>query len=115
MGTKDRLFEITVQIGGHRQEREESIVKACMVEWAFREEDFLRCPSEDGTTQLIQVSALGMVLAGEDVQEIVGRLERAVWRANGRMCHVNVETMALDKAPSPFSSADEDEYQREIA
>ena len=94
----ERLCEVTVEIGGHRKVREKEIIKACMVEWSFREDDFFHRPSDDGRHQILEASALGTLYADDDEQEIIGRLERAVWRVNGGMCHVEVRTVLVRRS-----------------
>ena len=80
--------------GGHARDREAAIIKACIVEWSFRPDDFYHCPVEGEEAELLRVSALGTLYGGEVEAEAVGRLERAVWRANGGMCHVDVDVVA---------------------
>jgi len=92
----ETLIEITVEVGGHRKEREKEIKRACMVEWAFRDDDFYYV-SVDGTKRtLLQASALGALYGGDDKQDIVERIERAVWRANCGMCHVEVSARHMN-------------------
>ena len=96
MSNEERLCEMTVEIGGHEKEREGEIIRACMVEWSFRRDDFYRRPADAGTAELLCASALGTLYAGESEEEVVQRLERAVWRENGSMCHVDVEAICRD-------------------
>jgi hypothetical protein len=44
----ERAYELTIEIGGHDKNREDAIIKACMVEWNFREEDFSHNMAPDG-------------------------------------------------------------------
>jgi hypothetical protein len=96
---QERLIELTVEIGGHKPACEEEIKRVCMVEWAFRNEDFFHKLADDREHQLLEASALGSLYSGDDVNEIVHRIERAVWRANGEMCHVEVRAMSLSNPP----------------
>lgn len=84
----ERLYDITVEIGGHSRDREKEIVRACMVEWGFQESDFEHVRGNRGRKRMLQAGALSTVSEGEEIEEIVGRIERAVWRSNGGMCHV---------------------------
>lgn len=100
----ESLCEITIEIGGYRKDKEKAIIKACIVEWAFREEDFFKKPSDDKRKKLLEASALGTLYDGEDANDIVQRLERAVWRANCGMCHVEVHAVCMDK---PLSTCEQ--------
>ena len=91
----ETIYEITVEVGGYMKSREKEIKKACMVEWGFREDDFEYAPATCGRKRLLQASALGSVYDGEDIGEIVARIERAVWRANGGMCHVQCHLLRM--------------------
>lgn len=88
-------YEITVEIGGHARDREKDIKKACMVEWNFRKDDFEHVPSTYGRKRLLQASALGSIEGEENIGEVVARIERAVWRENGRICHVQCHVLKM--------------------
>ena len=96
----ERLCEITIEIGGYTKDKEKKIIKACMVEWAFREDDFFKNSSDDKRNNLLEASALGTLYDGEDTNDIVQRLERAVWRSNCGMCHVEIHAACMDKPAS---------------
>lgn len=86
----EALYEVTVEIGGHHRDREQEMIRGCMVEWGFRKSDFERVPGTGRSACLVTASALSSVSEGEEIVEIIGRIERAVWRANGGICHVDV-------------------------
>jgi len=48
-----------------------------------------------GRKRLLQASALGSIYDGEDVTDVVGRIEQAVWRSNGGMCHVQCHLLRM--------------------
>ena len=106
----ERLVELTVEIGGHQQARENEITRVCMVEWAFRNDDFYHRPTDDGKDQLLEASALGTLYASDELDDIIQRMERAIWRANGGMCHVEVRAMNLGNPPE-WNAAIESEPQ----
>jgi hypothetical protein len=111
----ERLVEMTVEIGGHQQVRENELKRVCMVEWAFRNEDFFHRTADDGKHQLLEASALGTLYSDDDVDDIVQRIERAVWRANGGMCHVAVRVVNLSN-PSEWKYAiEETECELQVA
>ena len=94
----ERIFELTVEIGGYRKDREKTIIAACMVEWGFRDDEFERVSANYGRKKLLQASGLGAISDNEQIEEIVARIERAVWRANAdTMCHVEVKHMFMKK------------------
>lgn len=107
------LLEVTVEIGGHHKSQETEIKRVCMVEWNFRVDDFFHRPSDDGKHQLLEASALGTIWGDEDVDGLTQRIERAVWRANGRMCHVEVRVVDIH-GPSRWQRPVED-YELQIA
>ena len=94
----ESLCEVTIEVGGYRKEVESEIIRACMVEWNFRTDDFFHRPSDDGRHQILEASALGTLYQDEDEQELIDRIERAVWRVNGKMCHVEAHTMRVNRA-----------------
>ena len=111
----ERRIEIVLEIGSYSRRREADIKKACMVEWNFREDDFVRSRGSYGQNKLLRAEALGTISEGEDKNEIVKRIEQAVWRANGAMCHVAVGTRELDPYPFGAGNMSDEEYERQIA
>jgi hypothetical protein len=108
----EKAFELTVEIGGHDKNREKEVIKACMVEWNFREEDFSRHTAPDGKSVILEASAVGIIYEDEDKDEFAQRLSRAVWRANGGvLCHVEVRAMGLKSMKSETLGWREDEHE----
>ncbi len=107
----ERLCEVIVEIGGHRPEREKEIIRACGVEWFFKEEDFFHRPTEDGSNYLLQASALGDLYPDEPPEDISGRLMRGVWRANGGLCHVEVDIKFMKTHPLEYVEPEEVEAE----
>ena len=97
----DRKYDLTVQIGGYKKEREAAIRRACKVEWPFRDYDFAFVPAACGDNLLLEASALGAVYDGENIDAIVATIERAVWQANGGMCHDDVQAVRLAESSGP--------------
>ncbi len=88
--------EITVEIGGHKKTREKEIKRVCMVEWAFRDDDFFHVLAGRSRKKLLQASALGVLYGDDDAQDVIARIERAIWRANDGMCHVQATARCLN-------------------
>ena len=108
----EKAFEITIDIGGHDRRKEAAIIKACMVEWNFREEDFSHHAAPAGRGELLQASAVGILYEDEDKDEFAQRLSRAVWRANGGvLCHVEVRAMGLQSMTSETLGWREDQRE----
>jgi hypothetical protein len=93
----ERLCELTVTIGGYNKPREKQIKAACMVEWSFREDDFCFIKPESGRRCLLQASSLGTLFECEDTGGIIARLERAIWRANNGLCHVEAQAREVNR------------------
>ena len=107
----EKLYEMTVEIGGHKKDREKEIIKACLVEWNFTKDDFGHHPANDGVHEILEASALGTLYDDYDEKDVVSRLERAVWRGNGGMCHVEVHAMRLGKPGVWNTPVDEEALQ----
>ena len=91
----EHAYELTIEIGAYDAKKENDIIKACMVEWNFREHDFSHYTAPDGRSVLLQASAVGIMYENEDRDEVAQRLLRAAWRVNGSPCHVEVHGMEL--------------------
>ena len=111
----ERRMEVVLEVGGYNREREKEIMTACMVEWNFRDDDFSRSRGAFGQRKLLRAAALGTLLDGEDRDDIVKRIENAVWRANNNPCHVAVGTRAVGWTPLDCDTPEDEEYERQIA
>jgi hypothetical protein len=111
----EKLIEVVLEIGGHDKARDADIIKALMVEWNFREDDFSHGRSRPSRRRMVRAEALGTLYDGETAQELVARIERAVWRANGAMCHVAVGTKEVNRYPFDVERPGDEEYGRQIA
>ena len=96
-----RLCELTVTIGNYKALRIKSIISACMVEWCFKKYDFGFVKPAYGRRRLLQASSMGTLYEFEDASWIIKRIEQAVWRANGGMCHVEVEAREYTRNLEP--------------
>ena len=110
----DRLCELAVTIGNYNKLREKSIISACMVEWCFRKDDFSFVKPECGRKRLLQASSMGTLYEFEDTKWIIERIERAVWRANNGLCHVEVVAREYSRNLEPVI-IQEDEPELQIA
>lgn len=110
----ERLCELTVTIGGYNKPREKSIIRACMVEWCFRKDDFGFVKPECGRRRLLQASSMGTLYEFEEASGIIERMERAIWRANGALCHVEVEAREYSRNLEPVI-IQEDDAELQIA
>lgn len=104
----ERLCELTVTVGGYNKPREKCIIAACMVEWCFRKYDFGFVKPECGRRHLLQASAMGTLYEFEQASGIIERIERAIWRANCGMCHVQVEAREYSRNLEPVILQEED-------
>jgi predicted RNA-binding Zn-ribbon protein involved in translation (DUF1610 family) len=104
----EKLCELTVTVGGYNKPKEKSIISACMVEWCFRKHDFGFVKPECGRRRLLQASSMGTLYQCEEVGGIIERIESAVWRANGAICHVEVEAREYSRNLEPVSIPEED-------
>ncbi len=110
----ERLCELTVTISNYNVPRIKSIIAACMVEWSFKKYDFGFVKPAYGRRRLLQASAMGTLYEFEDASWIIKRIEQAVWRANGGMCHVEVEAKEYSRNLEPVI-IQEDEPELHVA
>ena len=112
----ENAFEITIEIGGHDKTKEKEIIRACMVEWNFREDSFSHRTAPDGKSDILEAAAVGILYEDEDRHEFGQRLSRAVWRANGGvLCHVEVTGISLQSMKSETLGWRDDERELHAA
>ena len=108
------MCDLTVTVGGYNKPREKCIIAACMVEWCFRKTDFGFVKPDCGRRRMLQASSMGTLYEFEQASGIIERMERAIWRANGGICHVQVEAREYSRNLEPVI-LQEDELELQIA
>ena len=103
---KERLYELSIEIAGYNRDRESEIKRVCAVEWPFMEADFIRIKVPGSRYRVMQVCALGSLFEVEDIGEVTNRVERAIWQANGELCHVECKAKQIIKAQECVISLD---------
>lgn len=98
-----RMYGMYVRITGHDPDRAEAIKKAANAEWEF--EEWLEYPEE------LSADADGKLCGGEAENEFADRLARAVMKANGKACEVEVSCTCLEELPHEIYSYDEENYE----
>jgi hypothetical protein len=99
-----RFFRMEVTVSGHVPLHLDAIKKAAEEEWPF--EDW----HESAGTWTSY--AEGYLCGGECDEEFAERLSKAVWRANGAFCEVQVRAFFLKELPVESHSLSKDDYVR---
>jgi hypothetical protein len=93
-----RTYEMAVIITGFEKSRLQKIKKACRAEWDFEQDEF----SVDGDAKSLRTltgHGIGSLCGGESEEEFSDRLAKAVWKANGKYCEVEVGASYLENDP----------------
>jgi hypothetical protein len=101
-------YEMRVEIIGFDPKRQSEIEDAANAEWSFGEWEKFR----NGKKQ-IELDAYGesSLAGGEGEEEFASRLAKAVMKANGKACEVQVFATFLEDLPCELYSFDEDDYK----
>ena len=102
-----RYYNMYASVSRANPDRFDTIKAAASEEWDF--EDWNEF---EGT---LTASADGKLCAGETDQEFAERLARAVWKANGGPCEVEVQATYLEDLPHEDYVLDEADYERIMA
>jgi hypothetical protein len=107
-----RAYEMTVEIKGYKARNLPKIVRACGEEWDFEEDDFTRERTDPLKRRYDSVTATaqGNLYGGEQEAEFAKRLTKAIWKANGGFCLVEVQAVYLEDLPYGTYTYDEDDF-----
>ena len=99
-----RYYSMSVTITGALPDRFDPIMAAASAEWGF----------DDWYNQKGVLAASGdaQLFGGETDQQFVERLTKAIWRANGCPCRVEVTATYLDELPCESYSLGAGDYDR---
>ena len=101
-------YEMTVEIRGVRPDRAEAVQEAAAFEWPFESWDPLSRP---GNPRDFGSRARDSLYGSEAPDEFAERLVRAIWKANGRYCRVEVRSLYLEQLPVDTYDFDEAAYE----
>ena len=99
-----RYYSMSVTITGALPDRFTSLMAAASAEWGFDDWD-----SHEG---ILLGSGDAQLFGGETEQQFTERLTKAIWRANGGPCRVEVTATYLDELPCESYSLGADDYDR---
>ena len=107
-----RSYEMSITVKDYKAKRLKRIIRACQEEWDFATDDFIRERTDPMAKRFDKVIATAQdsLTGGESEQEFGDRLARAIWKANGGYCHVDVYATCLEDLPYTNYSYDEDDY-----
>lgn len=108
-----RAYEMTVEIEDYKARNLPKVVRACRREWDFAPDDFIREKTDPLKRRFDKViaTAQGSLCGGEEEHEFANRLVRAVWKANGGYCYVEVHATFLENLPYESYTFDEDDFK----
>ena len=108
-----RAYEMTVEIKDYKARNLPKIVRACRKEWDFAQDDFIREKTNPLKRRFDKViaTAQGSLCGGEEEHEFANRLVRAVWKANGGYCYVEVHATFVENLPYESYTYDEDDFK----
>jgi len=104
-----RNYSMTVFVADYDTEKAAAIREAAEEEWNF--DDWREVPRHDKPPQLAGWGD-DVLCGGETEDEFADRLAKAIWRANGAYCGVEVHAVFLDDLPREVYQPDHEDYRR---
>ena len=99
-----RNYNMTVVVCNPQPDRMATIREAAAEEWDF--DDW-----HEHRGQMFGYGE-GRLGGGESEDEFADRLAKAIWRANGAACEIELRTTYVDELPYVEYSRDEDDFHR---
>lgn len=106
-----RSYEMRVQVTDFKKSRLNRIEKACIEEWSFDSETF-SVEVDSKNVRTLTGNGTDSLCGGESEEEFADRLARAVWKANGSYCEVEVQALYLEELPYEQHVREENDYKR---
>ena len=106
-----RFYEMTVTLRGVRPGRLEVVKAAALEEWDF-DGAWFELVDDDMNPAGVQSSGRGSLCGGESEDEFALRLAKAIWKANGEFCQVEVTAIYLEELPFERYCFSEDDFDR---
>lgn len=103
-----RNYEMSVKVVGYNLKRDEAIEDAIVNEWDF--ESFEHYKNREGKMEMTSF-AQGQLCGGETEQEFADRLAKAILKANGKPCYIEIGQTCLEDLPVETYFYDKEEYK----
>lgn len=101
-----RYYEMTVEVTGFALSKKYDIQAAAEEQWSFS--DWYVPHSNTAMTATGQSNLCG----GEDEGSFAVRVAKAIWKANGAFCQVDVRATCLEDIPYEAYSMGENDYEK---
>ncbi len=99
---------MTVRIHGANPDRAKAIKEAAEGEWEFVDWYPIDYPDD---SRSFASTGTDNLCGGETEEEFARRLTKAIWKANGIYCEVEVQSLCLEYLPYESYVLDEGEYE----
>ncbi len=103
-----RHYEMYVTITGFNPKRKDAIQEAAGLEWDFSDWMVFLAARKDGMTACGQSTLTG----GETEEEFAERFAKAVMKANGKPCEVEVRATYMEELPNETYTFGKGDYRR---
>jgi len=107
-----RYYGMSVKVTEFDPSCVEEIEDAANKEWDFADGWFLHKGVKDAFPTSLSSHGEGSLCGGEGEEEFADRLTRAVWKANGGFCKVEINATYLEDLPYETYEQDEDDYEK---
>jgi len=103
-----RLYQMEISISKFNDKKTDEIEEAANNEWEGLDKNF------DIFNSVLNSYSKNYLCGGEDEEEFTERITKAIWKANGAFCVVNVKATFLESLPFDEHELDEEDYNRFI-
>lgn len=114
-----RYYEMSIEVKGYDDTKEIDIREAVDQEWGV---DDSWCGEHDTVynergelvsgVRSVTYNGRNNLTGGEGEDEFARRVSRAIWRANGTFCAIEVRCVYLDDPPCELYTFDEEDYEK---
>lgn len=109
-----RLYGIDIAISKFNKEKIDEIEEAAGEEWSGLNDDWsnpntLKTPDPEPS---LSSYSEGYFCSGEDEEEFINRITKAVWKANGGFCIISISATCLEDLPFNSYELDKDDYDQ---
>jgi len=98
-------YKIEVSVNAFDLTKEDAIIEAARTAW-----DFDNVTKTDKNVKTLYISGESQV--GGEITDYIGRFAKAIWKANGKYCDIDVQALCVEDLPFEDYSLDDEDYTR---
>lgn len=106
-----RFYDMSIKITKYNPAKGEAIMEEANQEWPELSDNWFDTDKLEGVAPALTSNGQDNLCGGESDDDFAVRITKAIWKANGAYCKVEVAATYLDDLPVEYLELEEEQYE----